>query len=311
MCLALPSWPSSDSRDADKARTEQRQGCRLGHFTRDFGDDHLAIANLKIGYQDLVRTRVEGAAAAAEAKRGGSRAATTSAVPTTTTAGTVAATTTAAEPTVAADEANAASEIGKPGTTAGAARIAPASTEKAAATTAPINTSFAPGAIATALAAGDAASAAPVRASEAASTGREYAGAAAGTGNDQRGVVGANHEGAAAAGTAEPGSPRASHGNLQNIARSQTEVATYLGTQTSPFFAIPALRAKSEGLISVAYWHHEGNKTSGIGELKDDGRSVGNSLPPDEPQECRPRKQKLSHRVPPQLTGVINYGIVL
>jgi hypothetical protein len=245
-CSALPPSPSSESRDADKARTEQRQGCRLGHLGREFGDDYLAIANPKIGYQDLVRARVKRAAPAAEAERSASSAATTSAIPATATASTVTATAAAAEPAVAAEQANAASEIWKRGTAAGTAWIAPTSIEEPATATATVNrdvTSFATGTIAAALPTNAAASAATVLASETASSGLEYAGATTAPGDDKRSILGADHEASPTAAAAKARSPRAPDDNLQSLARGQPEVATYFGTQTSKIFAVPALSA--------------------------------------------------------------------
>jgi hypothetical protein len=62
--------------EAEEAYTDERDRGRLGHGGGDFGDDHLAVAGLEIGEQDLVRSGIKGAAATTGTTRAGAAAAT-------------------------------------------------------------------------------------------------------------------------------------------------------------------------------------------------------------------------------------------
>jgi hypothetical protein len=186
--------PPSDSCDADKARTEQDDGCRLGYLSREFGDDDLAITYSKIGYEDLVRACIERTTAPTQTKRSASTPATTAAEPARAAASTVAAT--ATEPTVPAKKAKTASQIWKRRAPAGTAWIASTSTEKPGTTAATVNPSFTAGTIAAPLTTVDTPSTGAVRASMTASAALEYAGATTATRDDQRVAAKANYEAA-------------------------------------------------------------------------------------------------------------------
>jgi hypothetical protein len=60
--MGKPALPP-DNCNTEKARTEQRDRCRLGHCLCDFGDHDFTVASLEIGHQDLVRASVKGAPA--------------------------------------------------------------------------------------------------------------------------------------------------------------------------------------------------------------------------------------------------------
>ena len=106
----------------------------------------------------------------------------------------------------------------------------------------------------------------------------KVAAAAATTGDDQRGVVArADRKAAtttAASSSAAGHDARASDGNLQDLARGQTEVTADLGAKTPTTWTAlstcgtAALRAKGEDLIGVGSRYRKIDEASGIGEVE-------------------------------------------
>jgi hypothetical protein len=235
----------------------------------EFGYHHLAVAGPEIGDQNLVCSRIEGAATTARSiTTGATKAAAPAAVPATTA---VAATRAGAE----AATAQATREVWKRTTTAPAVRIrAAAGAEKAAtaATTTVLHTGTTAAASAPALATVTA-----VRPDEAplageADNAHNDATTATATGDDQRRVAWADHETATAAATVDTTATGTTNGDLQRFASDQGEVATDFGPSTTYADADEAaaspLRAKGEDLIRVGGRHREGDKAPGIGEVE-------------------------------------------
>jgi hypothetical protein len=121
------------------------------------------------------------------------------------------------------------------------------------------------------------------------------AAAAATASDDQRRVPGTDDKASATA-SRRTGHAGAAHGDFQNLAGSEAEDATDLGTQpTSGTCArdVSTLSAKGEDLIVVSGRHREGDEAPGISEVEWHGAAA-------DPDATSPR-----HAVPASRTSFI------
>jgi hypothetical protein len=329
--LAAP--PNSNK--SSEARSEQRDGRRFGYGGHKFGDHHFAVAGAEIGDQDRVEARVEGAPPTARPNPAESTAdsgATPAIAPTAAgAAGETPTRPTAAKPTVAVgfEGVDTASETGKCLAAAGEEGATDdgvgAGTEKAPAP-APAKPAGS-----TAVSTHTAAWTTAIRTGEATLPGKAGANKSttpATTARDhQPRVAGTDHKTAAAATAGPvtgPGTTRASHYDLQDLARSQVEIAADLGasatgTNAAGKGAAASLRAKGEDLIGVGGRDRESDGAPTIGEVEQ--RSAGGRFRGGDRQERRPTQQKQFHFCLPDMryapksmpvsTLVPHYGVVV
>jgi hypothetical protein len=228
----VPAAPP-DGNEANEAGAEERDGRRLGHCGRKFGNHDLAVAGLEIGDQDLLCARIKGATTTTGTSTGGAaRAAATTAVSATT------ASAGAAAPAAAEATTKRASCQIRECTSAGAAEgSVAAGTKKTAAATATTeeNAAGTPVAAGAASAAATRTEATAVRTGEPAlarlGRGPGNAAATAAAGDDQRHVARPDHETSAAATTTA--ATTAAAGDLQYLPCSKAEIAADLSPSTA------------------------------------------------------------------------------
>jgi hypothetical protein len=264
-----PTAPSHCG-EAKKTGAEQRDRRRLGY--RAFGDHDLTVAGPEISNQDLVCTRIEGAATTTGTTTEVAGTTTGTTAVAAATAPTWPATTTAAAEAAAARAPSETRECTSP-VTAGSVT---ARAEKAAAATGTAKCAIGTG---TAAAAGAAPGPPAVGAGETALAGQraahESAATTAAAGNDQGRIARADHETAATA-SATFIAARAANGDLQRLPCRQAEVAADFGASTAyadetSKGAAGALRTKGENLIGVGGRHREGDEATSIREVERHG----------------------------------------